>query len=149
MDTYTDVEKLDSPSQEVAVRGVAQILADDVAKPPQTLTETQFRALRRQYFTVRHGRCQPCGHRLDQITEPRNNCEPCWWAFFETHLALVETADRAYQEQGSNFLDKMRGMKFRRFFTRYMSTKLRLQQEQGEQCQITNPTISSETSLPD
>jgi hypothetical protein len=43
---------------------------------------------------------------------------------------MVKTADRAYIEQGAKFLDKMRGRKFRVYFTRYMATKLKLQQEQ-------------------
>ena len=139
MDTYTDVEKLDPPSQEVAVargpvtepyRGVAQILADDAAKPPTMLTETQFRALRRQYFTIRHGRCQPCGHRFDVITEPRTNCSHCWFHWLNEHGELVQTADRAFQEQGEKFLIAMRGQRFTGMFKRFMSTLARLKAEE-------------------
>jgi hypothetical protein len=151
MDTSTDVEKLDSPSQEVTVdhgpvaepcRGVAQILADDAAKPPQTLTETQFRALRRQYFTVRHGRCQPCGHRFDVITEPRTNCEHCWFHWLNEHGELIQTADRAYQEQGERFLTAMRGRKFTKMFLRFMSTLARLKAEEEKKNAVQNQTGS-------
>ena len=128
-ETQTVVDQLSVPSQEVAVKGVAQILADDAAKPPQILTETQFRALRRQYFTVRHGRCQPCGHRFDVITEPRTNCEHCWFHWLNEHGELIQTADRAYTEQGEKFLIAMRGLKFTKMFLRFMSTLARLKQE--------------------
>ncbi len=72
--------------------------------PPEQMTLRQFKQLRGKYFTVKHKRMTPCGHRLDQINEPRNNCEFCWFAFFQTHGELVQTADRAYQEQGIEFL---------------------------------------------
>lgn len=96
---------------------------------PQQMTLRQFRALRGKYFTVKHKRMEPCGHRLDQITEPRSNCEFCWFAFFQTHGQLVQTADRAYQEQGVEFLDKIRGQKWRKMFLRFMSTVAMFQKE--------------------
>lgn len=89
---------------------------------PEQMTLRQFKALRGKYFTVRHKRMEPCGHRLDQVTEPRNNCEFCWFAFFQTHGELVQTADKAAMEQGIDFLDKMRGVKWRKMFLRFMST---------------------------
>jgi hypothetical protein len=89
---------------------------------PRETTLSQFKALRAKYFTVRHKRMEPCGHRLDQINEPRHNCEYCWFAFFQTHGELVQTTDRAYQEQGAAFVDKMRGIKYRKMFLRFMST---------------------------
>lgn len=46
------------------------------------------------------------------------------------HGELVQTADRAFREQGTDFLDKMRGQKFRKMFTRFMSTLAHLKQEQ-------------------
>src|ERR1035437_3562698 len=151
MDTYTDVEKLDSPSQEVTVdhgpvaepcRGVAKILADDAAKPPQTLTETQFRALRKQYFTIRHPRAPICGHKMDVLNEPRTGCELCWYAWLNMHGDLVQTADRAYQEQGERFLTAMRGRKFTKMFLRFMSTLARLKAEEEKKNAVQNQTGS-------
>lgn len=98
--------------------------------PNKPLTERDFRALRRMYFTVRHDVGKPCGHKVDRLNQPKNNCEYCWWIFFETHPDLVATADRAYIDQGREFLDRIRGWKFRKYFLRYMSTKLKIQQEQ-------------------
>lgn len=102
---------------------------DEQAAIPTEMTLRQFKALRAKYFTVRHKRMDPCGHRLDAMNEPRNNCEFCWFAFFQTHGELVQTADRAYQEQGTDFLDRMRGIKFRKMFLRFMSTMAMFKKE--------------------
>jgi hypothetical protein len=109
---------------------------DDIAESrptatplPEQMTLRQFRALRAKYFTVKHKRMEPCGHRLDAINEPRNNCEFCWFAFFQTHGELVQTVDRAAMEQGLDFIDRMRGRKFRVMFLRFMSTVAMFKQE--------------------
>lgn len=112
---------------------VAETMAEDALKPKdKPLTEPQFRALRRAFFTVRHLVLPDCGHKLDQINQPKLNCEFCWWAFFSSHGELVQVTDRAFQEQGSDFLDKMRGIRYRKMFIRYMSTLARLQKEAAE-----------------
>jgi hypothetical protein len=102
-------------------------------EPQKPLTEAQFRKLRGMYFTVRHHRVQPCGHLLDQINEPTfRNCEACWFGFFNSHGPLVEVTDKAFQEQGPAFLDKMRGVKYRKAFTSFMSTIARMKKESDE-----------------
>ena len=103
------------------------------AEPQKPLTEAQFRKLRGMYFTVRHHRVQPCGHLLDQINEPTfRNCEACWFCFFNSHGPLVEVTDKAFQEQGPAFLDKMRGVKYRKAFTSFMSTIASMKKESDE-----------------
>lgn len=103
-------------------------------EPQKPLTQEQFRKLRGLYFTIRHHRVQPCGHLLDQINEPTfRNCEACWFCFFNSHGPLVEVTDKAFQEQGPAFLDKMRGVKYRRAFTSFMSTIARMKKESDEQ----------------
>lgn len=97
--------------------------------PPPPMTLREFKKLRAKYFTVKHQRMEPCGHRLDAMNEPRNNCEYCWFAFFQTHGELVQTTDRAIQEQGTDFVDKMRGIKYRKMFLRFMSTMAMFQKE--------------------
>jgi hypothetical protein len=98
------------------------------------LTERQFRELRGKYFTIRHPRVKPCNHHLDQINEPTfRNCESCWFMFFNSHGPLVEVTDKAFQEQGPAFLDKMRGIKYRKAFTSFMSTVARMKRENDEQ----------------
>lgn len=108
---------------------VAEQLSQDVMRSQQPITEHQFKQLRREHFTVRHDRVQPCDHRFDRITEPRTNCSTCWYAFFDTHENLVTSVDRAYREQGKKFVEKLRGNKFRVFFEKFMSTKFQLEQK--------------------
>lgn len=99
----------------------------------QPMTERQFRELRGKYFTVRHHRVQPCGHKADSLNEPRHrNCQSCWFMFFESHPQLVEVTDRAFIEHGTRFLDRMRGKAYTKWFGRFMATKLRLKQEMDE-----------------
>jgi len=94
------------------------------------LTESQFRELRGKYFSVRHYTVPECGHKLDMINEPTfRNCEYCWWAFFSSHGQLVQVTDEMFQTHGKAFLDKMRGVKYRKQFCRYMSTLARFKQE--------------------
>jgi hypothetical protein len=107
---------------------------EPVSVQPQQLTELQFRELRGKYFTVRHYRVKPCNHLLDQINEPTfRNCESCWFCFFNSHGQLVEVTDKAFQEQGFRFLDKMRGVTYRKAFTSFMSTIARMKKESDEQ----------------
>jgi hypothetical protein len=101
--------------------------------PQKQLTETEFRKLRGQYFTVRHQRVKPCGHKIDELNEPRHrNCEACWFCFFNSHAQLIEVTDKALQEQGPAFLDKMRGKKYREYFCKFMSTVARMKRESDE-----------------
>jgi hypothetical protein len=77
--------------------------------------------LRGKYFTVRHSRLQVCGHKADQINQPKNNCPECWGWFFSSHPELCKVADEFFQKFGKSNMIKMRGEKFVRFFVRFMS----------------------------
>ena len=91
--------------------------------PSKKLTLAQFRELRGKYFTVRHVVVPECQHKIDMINEPRHrNCETCWWAWLSAHGELVKVTDEAFQEHGPAFIDKLRGVTYRKNFTRYMST---------------------------
>jgi hypothetical protein len=117
-------------------------------EPQVPLNEATFRKLRGQYFTVRHHKVQPCGHLLDMINEPTfRNCEACWFCFFNSHGQLVETADKAFQEQGRGFLVKMRGEKFFRMFVRFMSTIARLKKESDALQEDQNREITNSEGL--
>ncbi len=124
---------LDDAGQPIASGTISTETGQPIIKAtppfPQQMTLREFKQLRAKYFTVRHKRMEPCGHRLDQINEPRNNCEFCWFAFFQTHGELVQTVDRAIQEQGLDFVERLRGVKFRKMFLRFMSTMAMFQKE--------------------
>ncbi len=102
----------------------------DHAAQPKQITELQLRQLRGKYFTVRHPRTIGCDHHQDQINEPTfRNCESCWYAFFSTHGELVNVTHEAFSEHGPEFVEKLRGRKYVRMFTRFMSTMNRLRED--------------------
>ena len=102
----------------------------DHAIQPKQITELQLRQLRGKYFTVRHPRTIGCDHHQDQINEPTfRNCESCWYAFFSTHGELVNVTHEAFSEHGAAFVEKLRGRKYVRMFTRFMSTMNRLRED--------------------
>lgn len=101
--------------------------------PPSTLvtdaTEKklslkEYKNLMRQYFTVRRPIVQGCGHKIDVDDRdgPRNNCESCWFAFFNNHGEMVQTVDEMIQKHGSETVVRMRGVKFLKMFRSFMST---------------------------
>jgi hypothetical protein len=118
--------------QQDASANTDSAIASQLQSTPRQISQAEFKQLRRVYFTVRHDRVDICDHKLDRMNQPTDNCEFCWYAWFDSHPDLVKTADRAYIEQGAKFLDKIRGTRFRKMFCRFMVTKLKLQQEQEE-----------------
>lgn len=116
------------------------------ATQPAPLTEAMLRKLRAKYFTVRHPVVPECGHKIDQINEPKTNCHTCWYVWFEIHPQLVEVADQFYKTEGKRPLIGMRGEKFVKFFEKYMSTKYNELLEKGatpEEIQERNPNGTS------
>ena len=85
--------------------------------------------LRGKYFTVRHD-LMPCGHKIDRVNQPKNNCEICWWNWLNTHGELVKVADEFFREYGKARLVAMRGKVFVKMFLRFMSTVQHLMEEQ-------------------
>jgi hypothetical protein len=129
MEEATRTVAEDSPSSETGNAGLTASaeasLAGEAAeelRPQKPLSEREIRELRRVYFTVRHDTLKECGHKHDRIHEPKNNCERCWFVFFNTHGELIQTADKAFQENGKNFIESIRGRKFLKYFLRYMAT---------------------------
>lgn len=109
-----------------------ELWPDKDGNPPQ-LTEELMRKLRGKYFTVRHIR-MACGHKMDQINQPKNNCDECWAGFFGTHPQLVEIAHQMYQTQGRGAIRGLRGEKFVKMFERFMALMYQeLQRRQKEQ----------------
>lgn len=100
-------------------------------QPPQQLTEAMIRKLRAKYFTVRHQRLEGCGHKFDEINQPRFNCENCWFQWFNTHPQLVEVTDQFYRTHGAKALEAMRGTKYLKNFRRYMATVIHFMKEEG------------------
>ncbi len=98
---------------------------------PPVITERLLRSLRGKYFTVKHVRLGVCDHLLDMVNQPKNNCERCWWTWFNTHPQLVETADQFFRTRGKKPMIGMRGEKFVKNFLRYMATVIHLMKQEG------------------
>lgn len=111
--------------------GVPQELWPDKDGNPPVITERLLKSLRGKYFTVRHIRLGVCGHLLDMVNQPKNNCEQCWFQFFNTHPQLVEVADQFFRTQGKKPMIGMRGEKFVKMFLRYMATIIHLMKQEG------------------
>jgi hypothetical protein len=112
----------------------------------QPLTESQFRQLRGKYFTIRHHRVKECNHLLDQINEPTfRNCEFCWFTFFSSHGELVQVTDEAFKTHGAPFVDRLRGVTYRKMFTRFMSTMARFKAEADALQEKTNEQSGEES----
>jgi hypothetical protein len=111
--------------------GVPPELWPDKDGNPPVITERLLRSLRGKYFTVRHVRLGVCGHLLDMINQPRNNCEQCWFQFYNTHPQLVEVADQFFRTHGKKPMIGMRGEKFVKMFLRYMATIIHLMKQEG------------------
>jgi hypothetical protein len=111
--------------------GVPPELWPDKDGNPPVITERLLRSLRGKYFTVKHVRLGVCGHLLDMINQPKNNCEQCWFQFFNTHPQLVEVADQFFRTHGKKPMVGMRGEKFVKMFLRYMATIIHLMKQEG------------------
>lgn len=105
-----------------------ELRPDRNGKPPE-LTERLMAKLRSHYFTVRHPVLANCGHKMDQLRQPRTGCENCWWQWFNTHAELVEVTDQFYRTQGRGPLIAMRGRKYVKMFFRFMSTVAHMKAE--------------------
>lgn len=83
----------------------------------------------RAYWTVVHPRVSACWHKYDN-TIPRNNCEYCWFAFFQSHGELTAELDKAYRTEGKAVIVRTNGKKFANMFLRFMSTVAKFVEEQ-------------------
>lgn len=127
-------DQVQEPGEPEAARaGASQLppeLQPDKDGNPPELTESLLRKLRGRYFTVRHVFLKDCGHKLDMINQPKNNCDNCWFQFFNTHGELVQVADQFYRTHGKNAMEAMRGKKFVKNFGRFMVTVLAMKAEE-------------------
>lgn len=107
-----------------------ELRPDKDGRPPK-ITEKLLKQMRGHYFTVKHVLLENCGHKLDMINQPKNNCPDCWWTWFRTHPQLMETADQFYRTHGRGPMVGMRGLKFVKMFERTMATLYHQQQEEA------------------
>lgn len=113
---------------------------------PKQMTRQVWKQMMRIHFTVRRGLAQPCGHKLSTImvpddkgkqsvfitSDPRKNCESCWFTYFNTNGQMTQIADDCFQNAGRDVLERSRGKKFVKYFLMFMSTVARFQREAAE-----------------
>lgn len=116
-------------SKEQLERIPPEFRPDENGKWPE-ITPKLIRQMRGKYFTVKHVALTNCGHKIDMINQPKNNCENCWYQWFNTHPQLVETADQFFRTHGKGPLIGMRGEKFFKMFVRYMATVIHFMKEE-------------------
>ena len=104
---------------------------------PLPINERTLRLIRGKTFTVRHD-LGICNHKIDRINQPANHCHTCWWAFFQTHETLVQTAHEFYQQFGKERLVALRGRVFVKYFLMFMSTVQHLLEQQKEEQEAAN-----------
>jgi hypothetical protein len=94
---------------------------------PSTLNWKQEKKLRQVPLfsgkTLQYQRIPMCGHKFRPSMEPRHrNCESCWFTFFNVHGELTKAVDEVFTQFGESGLMQLRGPKFTRNFTKFMST---------------------------
>ena len=73
-----------TPEAQAEVAGdLARAQQDPIV--PKQMTRQVWKQMMRMHFTVRRGRAQPCGHKINIEADPRNNCENCWFTYFNNN----------------------------------------------------------------
>jgi hypothetical protein len=104
---------------------------EETPKPVQ-FTRKMWKEYMRVNFTVRRDIVRACGHKLSHTTDPRTNCESCWFAYFNTNGQMTQIADECFNEAGRDVLERSRGKNFVKQFLKFMSTVARFQREAAE-----------------
>lgn len=113
---------------------------------PKQMTRQVWKQMMRIHFTIRRGKAQPCEHKLSSInvpnekgettvfitSDPRKNCDSCWFTYFNTNGQMTQIADECFREAGRDVLERSRGKRFVKYFLRFMSTIARFQREAAE-----------------
>ena len=100
------------------------------------ISRTEYKRGMHDQFTVKHRRL-PCGHKLvaDHNGPRHTNCDQCWLSYFQVFGEVTKAVEEAYQskgtEVGAELIKQLRGVKFLKYFLRFMST-VALYKEQME-----------------
>ena len=149
--TGTTVNVPESPVTQLSPVGqeeVASALSKAEHDPivPKQMTRQVWKQMMRIHFTIRRGTAPGCGHKLSSInvpnekgentifitSDPRKNCDSCWFTYFNTNGQMTNIADECFREAGRDVLERSRGKRFVKYFLRFMSTIARFQREAAE-----------------
>jgi hypothetical protein len=145
------VSQLSPVGQEEVAGELARAQQDPIV--PKQMTRQVWKQMMRMHFTVRRGKAQPCGHKLASTldaeghvvitSDPRRNCEHCWFTYFNTNGTMTNIADECFRESGRDVLERSRGKKFVKYFLMFMSTIARFQREAAEKAAANGVEIES------
>ena len=130
--------------REAAIGPIAKGQHDPIV--PKQMTHQVWKQMMRIHFTIRRGTAPGCGHKLSSInvpnekgentifitSDPRKNCDSCWFTYFNTNGQMTNIADECFREAGRDVLERSRGKRFVKYFLRFMSTIARFQREAAE-----------------
>lgn len=117
----------DAPPAPTDVPVVGETDHPELQNKQPTLAE--YKRAMNQYFTVRRATVNECGHKYNDMDQPRNNCEFCWFAYLNSHGDLVKLADEVFWKDQGKLLARLKGDKFVKMFKRFMSTVARWKEE--------------------
>jgi hypothetical protein len=106
---------------------------DELTTPREPLTRSEYKKMMSQMWTVRRDIVDACGHLFYPEEQPKNNCLFCWYAFFQIHGEVVQTADECFQKEGREMLTRIRGEKFVKNFIKFMATVERMKELKTEE----------------
>ena len=140
----TSTSQLSPVGQEEVAVALSKAQHDPIV--PKQMTRQVWKQMMRMHFTVRRGIAPGCGHKLSSInipnekgentifitSDPRKNCDSCWYTYFNTNGQMTAIADECFREAGRDVLERSRGRRFVKYFLRFMSTIARFQREAAE-----------------
>ncbi len=91
---------------------------------PKQYTETELRAMRRAYVTLRHGTVRACGHKTDLSRQPKLNCDSCWTAWLKSSDGLLVKLHEELVTLGLPYLRATYGHKLVQKFARFLDNEL-------------------------
>jgi hypothetical protein len=157
------VTQLSPVGQEEVAAALSKAEHDPIV--PKQMTRQVWKQMMRIHFTIRRGTAPGCGHKLSSInvpnekgentifitSDPRKNCDSCWFTYFNTNGQMTNIADECFREAGRDVLERSRGKRFVKYFLRFMSTIARFQREAAEKAAANgvevNGTEGSEDSV--
>jgi hypothetical protein len=113
------------------------IVAEESVKPtPEGIEKVpglrDYKNMMRQFFTVRRQTVKDCGHKYNEMSEPRTNCHVCWFAWLNAHGDMIKICDELFTKPGGEAaLVQVKGRKFVQNFKKFMSTLARWKAEEA------------------
>lgn len=95
-------------------------------------TLSDHKAFNKHYVTRILATTVKCGHKVDPEIGPSNNCEYCWFAYFNSNTERVQKwCDELVKNNGSE-LSAFYGEKYVKWFRRFLIAVNQLKENNGK-----------------